>query len=54
MSASALARYARSLRTPSPGTGPRDGIGEGEMRTLAEAEAEAEGRYESTWDPEDE
>lgn len=31
-----------------------DGIGEGELRTLAEAEADAgrdEGRYEASWDP---
>ena len=31
-----------------------DGIGEGEMRTLAEAEAAAEDQYERTWDPEEE
>ena len=28
-----------------------DGLGEGEMRTLAEAEADAERRYEKSWDP---
>ncbi len=31
-----------------------DGLGEGEMRTLAEAEAEAEKRYEKSWDPDEE
>src|SRR6266508_3568430 len=31
-----------------------DGIGDGEMRTLAEAEAAAEDAYERTWDPEEE
>ena len=31
-----------------------DGVGEGAMRTLADAEAEAEGRYEKSWDPEEE
>ncbi len=31
-----------------------DGIGEGEMRTLAEAEAAAEQGYEASWDPEEE
>lgn len=31
-----------------------DGLGEGEMRTLADAEAEAEKRYEKSWDPDEE
>jgi hypothetical protein len=34
-----------------------DGVGEGELRTLAEAEADAardEARYERSWDPDEE